>query len=77
MLYCGMDFSLRSCAGQISQMQGYISDTSVNDRLEACVPWVKAMMVDVFGFESVINNGSDSPYHGFYNFSHVMYGADQ
>lgn len=58
MLYCGMDFSLRSCAGQISQMQGYISDTSVNDRLEACVPWVKAMLVDVFGFESVINNGS-------------------
>ena len=58
MLYCGMDFSLRSCAGQIAQMQGYISDTAVNDRLEACVPWVKAMLVSVFGFESVVNNGS-------------------
>lgn len=58
MLYCGMDFSLRSCAGQIAQMQGYISDTAVNDRLEACVPWVKAMLASVFGFESIVNNGS-------------------
>jgi hypothetical protein len=58
MLYCGMDFSLRSCAGQIAQMQGYISDTSVNDRLKACVPWVKAMLASVFGFERVINKGS-------------------
>lgn len=58
MLYCGMDFSLRSCAGQISQMQGYISDTAVSKRLEACVPWVKAMLVDVFGFEASVNNGS-------------------
>jgi len=58
MLYCGMDFSLRSCAGQIAQMQGYISDTAVSDRLEACVPWVKAMLVSVFGFELIVNNGS-------------------
>jgi len=57
MLYCGMDFSLRSCAGQIAQMQGYISDTSVKDRLEACVPWVKAMLADIFGFESIVNSG--------------------
>jgi len=58
MLYCGMDYSLRSCAGQIAQMQGYISDTAVSDRLEACVPWVKAMLGSVFGFESIVNNGS-------------------
>jgi len=58
MLYCGMDFSLRSCAGQIAQMQGYISDTAVNDRLEACVPWVKALLCSVFGFEKTLNSGS-------------------
>ena len=58
MLYCGMDFSLRSCAGQIAQMQGYISDTAVNDRLAACVPWVKAMLSRVFGFEKTVNSGS-------------------
>ena len=58
MLYCGLDFSLRSCAGQISQAQGYISDTSVNARLEASVPWVKAMLSSVFGFEKTVNSGS-------------------
>ena len=29
LLYCGMDMSLRSCAGQIAQLQGYLSDTAV------------------------------------------------
>lgn len=29
MLYCGLDFSLRTCAGKISHMQGYISDEGV------------------------------------------------
>lgn len=29
MLYCGLDLSLRSCAGELSHQQGYISDTSV------------------------------------------------
>jgi hypothetical protein len=58
MLYCGLDLSLRSCAGQIAQTQGYISDTSVNSRLEASVPWVKAMLVSVFGFEKAVNSGS-------------------
>jgi hypothetical protein len=35
MLYCdcGLDFSLRSCAGQFSQMQGYLSDTGVKKDL--------------------------------------------
>ena len=33
MLYCGSDFSLRSCAGQFSQMQGYLSDTAVKKDL--------------------------------------------
>jgi hypothetical protein len=34
MLYCGLDFSLRSCAGQFSQMQGYLSDTGVKKDLQ-------------------------------------------
>ena len=33
MSYCGLDFSLRSCAGQFSYMQGYLSDTAVKKDL--------------------------------------------
>lgn len=58
MLYCGLDFSLRSCAGEIAQLQGYLSDTAVNRRLSACVPWVKAMLAGVFDLESIVDNGS-------------------
>jgi hypothetical protein len=29
LLYCGLDLSLRSCAGEISQLQGYLSDMGV------------------------------------------------
>jgi len=58
MLYCGLDFSLRSCAGQVAQGQGYLSDTAVHKRLKACVPWVKAMLSSVFGFEKTVNTGS-------------------
>lgn len=29
MLYCGLDLSLRSCAGEVAQLQGYLSDTAV------------------------------------------------
>jgi len=29
MLYCGLDLSLRSCAGEIAHLQGYLSDTAV------------------------------------------------
>lgn len=29
MLYCGLDLSVRGCAGQLSQYQGYLSDTAV------------------------------------------------
>lgn len=29
LLYCGLDMSLRSCAGQIAQLQGYLSDTAL------------------------------------------------
>ncbi len=29
MLYCGMDLSVRGCAGEIAHLQGYLSDTAV------------------------------------------------
>ncbi len=58
MLYCGLDLSLRSCAGEVSQLQGYLSDTAVKKRLTACVPWVKAMLAGVFDLESIVDNGS-------------------
>lgn len=58
MLYCGLDLSLRSCAGEIAQLQGYLSDTAVKKRLSACVPWVKAMLAGVFELESIVDNGS-------------------
>lgn len=29
MLYCGLDLSVRGCAGQVSQYQGYLSDTAL------------------------------------------------
>jgi len=57
MLYCGLDFALRTCAGKFSKMQGYLSDTAVKKRLAACVPWIKAMLRKVFGLEQVVNSG--------------------
>ena len=44
MLYCGLDLSLRNCAGEVAQYQGYLSDTAVKKRLAACVPWVKSLL---------------------------------
>lgn len=58
MLYCGLDLSLRSCAGEIAQLQGYLSDTAVKKRLSACVPWVKAMLAGMFDLEALVDNGS-------------------
>lgn len=58
MLYCGLDLSLRSCAGEVAQHQGYISDTAIKKRLSACVPWVKSLLSGVFGLEQVVNSGS-------------------
>jgi hypothetical protein len=58
MLYCGLDLSIRSCAGEVAQMQGYISDTAVQKRLAACVPWVKALLIGVFGLEAIVESGT-------------------
>ena len=33
LLYCGLDLSLRSCAGQVAQLQGYLSDTATGWRV--------------------------------------------
>lgn len=57
LLYCGLDHSLRSCAGKIAQMQQYISDTAVKNRLIACTAWVKAMLSCVFGLQDIVNTG--------------------
>ena len=38
MLYCGLDFSLRTCAGKISHIQGYISDEAVKKDLRLVFP---------------------------------------
>ena len=29
LVYCGLDLSLRGCAGEVAQRQGYLSDTAV------------------------------------------------
>jgi len=58
MLYCGLDLSLRNCAGEVAQLQGYLSDTAVKKRLAACVPWVKSLLSGVFGLDQVVDSGS-------------------
>lgn len=57
MLYCGLDYSLRSCAGIVAGAQGAISDTAIEKRLKACVPWVKSLLRHVFGLDEVVNSG--------------------
>lgn len=47
LLYCGLDFSLRSSAAQFSQMQGYLSDTAVEKRLRNSVAWIKALQQNI------------------------------
>ena len=58
LLYCGLDLSLRECAGKISEHQGYISDTGVQKRLKACVPWVKAILSKLFGMTQLDKIGN-------------------
>lgn len=58
MLYCAPDFSLRSCAGEVAQFQGYLSDTAVKKRLSACVPWVKSLLKGVFNLGDVVDDGA-------------------
>ena len=36
MLYCGLDLSLRSCAGEFVDLQGYLSDMGVKKTIGLC-----------------------------------------
>lgn len=47
MAYCGLDHSLRSCAGKLTEQVGYVCDMAVFKRLTACLPWLKALTTQV------------------------------
>src|SRR5512135_996769 len=44
LLYCGLDQSLRTVAGNLTLLEERITDSSVMTRLKACEPWVKALL---------------------------------
>src|SRR5512147_3214214 len=45
LLYCGLDQSLRTvAAGNLTLLEGRITESSVRTRLQACEPWVKALL---------------------------------
>ena len=44
LLYCGLDQSLRTVAGNLTLLDERITDSSVMTRLKACEPWVKALL---------------------------------
>lgn len=58
LLYCGLDFSLRSSAAQFSRMQGYLSDTAVEKRLRNSVKWVTVLQQLVFQTEQIALKGN-------------------
>lgn len=58
MLYCGLDFSLRTCAATFAQTHQALSDEAVKKRLERCVPWLKYMLGGVLGLHRVRQDGS-------------------
>lgn len=57
MLYCGFDFSLRSCAGMFSLSHGAISDEAMRKRLSSCIDWIKSILNDVLGLQRIHKNG--------------------
>ena len=44
LLYCGLDQSLRTVAGNLTLLEERITDSSGMPRLKACAPWVKALL---------------------------------
>lgn len=44
MLYCGLDYSLRTTSGVLANLGTVISDQGVSDRLKGCVPWLRALL---------------------------------
>jgi hypothetical protein len=49
MNYCGVDLVLRETAGNFTLLEERISDTAIQKRLKACVPWVKALLGQMLG----------------------------
>ncbi len=44
LLYCGLDHPLRTVAGTFTALYEPITDQSVAERLQACGPWLKALL---------------------------------
>jgi hypothetical protein len=44
LLYCGLDQSLRTVAGNLTLLEERLTDSSVRARLNACEPWIKALL---------------------------------
>lgn len=47
--YCGIDQVLRETAGIFTLVEERISDTAIQKRLKACLPWVKALLSRMMG----------------------------
>jgi hypothetical protein len=47
--YCGIDQVLRETAGTFTLVEEQISDTAIQKRLKACLPWVKALLSRMMG----------------------------
>lgn len=58
MLYCGLDFSLRTCAATFAQTHQQLSDEAVKKRLQRCLPWLKFLLTSVFGLNRIRHDGS-------------------
>jgi hypothetical protein len=43
-LYSGLDKSLRDVAGEMTLLAERLTDASVRERLEACGPWIQALL---------------------------------
>ena len=44
LMYCGIDMVLREVAGNFALINEKISDTAIQKRLEACAPWLKMVL---------------------------------
>lgn len=53
LLYCGLDKSLREAAGTFTVLYESITDQSVAERLQACGPWVNALLRQMLPMSAV------------------------
>jgi hypothetical protein len=49
---CGLDQALRETAGNLTLLEERISDTAIHKRLQACLPWVKALLQRLLGADA-------------------------